>query len=195
MATIALTTFRFIDGACLAQAQQRLLRAVTLESPALWAMTDLTEVRAATVSADLTLEQAEQAMIQHGVRMLFVVSSMPCVDGIVSFDMLRGERSIRLIQQRHVRRTDLCVADVMSHKSELDVLDLAALAHATVGDVVKVLQQLVTAHLLVAETATPQGPARIRGVISRAQAERQLGMSLPAMAVARSFAEIEQALV
>lgn len=195
MTSIALSTFRFVDGACLAQAQRRPPRAVTLESPALWAMTDLTEVRAATVSGDLTLEQAEQAMIQHGVRMLFVVSTMPCVDGIVSFDTLRGERPIRLVQQRHVRRTDLCVADVMSRLSELDVLDLAALSHATVGDVVSVLRQLDTAHLLVAEAATPQGAARIRGVISRTQIERQLGISLPAMAVAGSFAEIEQALV
>jgi hypothetical protein len=194
MASIALPTFRFVDGACLAQAQPRPLRVVTLESPALWTMTDLTEVRAATVSGDLTLEQAEQAMIQHGVRMLFVVARMPCVDGVVSFDMLRGERSIKLIQQRHVRRTDLCVADVMSRLGDLDVLDLAALSRAAVSDVVRVLQHLGTAHVLVAEAATAQGPARIRGVISRSRVERQLGMSLPAVAVASSFAEIEQAL-
>lgn len=76
----------------------------------------------------------------------------------------------------------------------MDVLDLATLSRATVSDVVKVLQRLGTAHVLVAEAATLQGPARIRGVISRSQVERRLGMSLPAMAVASSFAEIEQAL-
>lgn len=194
MASTALPTFRFADGACIAQAQPRALRPVSAESPALSVMTDLTEVRAATVSADLTLEQAEQVMIQHGVRMLFVVAKLPCVDGIVSFALLHGDRPITLVQQRHVRRTDLCVGDVMSRLSDLDVLDLAALGRATVGDVVQVLQDLDMAHLLVAEPATPQGPARIRGVISRSQVERQLGMSLPAIAVASSFAQIERAL-
>lgn len=195
MASTALPTFRFADGTCIAQAQPRPLRPVTIESHALWVMTDLTEVRAATVSADLTLDQAEQVMIQHGVRMLFVVAKLPCVDGIVTFAMLRGDRPIKLVQQRHVRRTDLCVADVMSKLSDLDVLDLAALGRATVGDVVKLLQRFGMPHLLVAEPATLQGPARIRGVISHTQVERQLGMSLSAMAVASTFAEVVQVLV
>lgn len=194
MASNPLPTFRFADGTCIAQAQARPLRPVTADSPALAVMTDLTEVRAATVSAELTLDQAEQAMIQQGVRMLFVVSAMPCVDGIVTLAMLRGDKPIKLVQQRHVRRTDLCVADVMSKLSDLDVLDLDALRHATVADVAAVLQNFGMAHLLVAEAATPHSPPRIRGVISHTQVERQLGAPLPALAVARTFAEIELAL-
>ena len=194
MTSTELPTFRFADGTCIAQAQPQPLRPVTLESPAHWVMTDLTEVRAATASAELTLDQAEQAMIQNGVRMLFVVAKLPCVDGIVTLAMLRGDSPIKLVQQRRVRRTDLCVADVMSKLSDLDVLDMAAVGRATVRDVVKVLQRFGTPHLLVAEPATLQGPARIRGVISHTQVERQLGTPFPTIAVARTFAEIEQVL-
>ena len=70
----ALPTFRFPDGTCIAQAQPRQHPAVTLESPALSVMTDLTEVRAATVAPGMSLHQAELEMIHQGVRMLFVVA-------------------------------------------------------------------------------------------------------------------------
>ncbi len=194
MASTSLPTFRFADGTCIAQAQPRQLRPVTPQSPALWVMTDLTEVRAATIGAELTLGQAEQAMIQQGVRMLFVVSTMPCVDGIVTLSMLHGDKPITLVQQRRVRRCDLRVSDVMSKLSDLDMLDLAALSRASVGDVTAVLQRFGMPHLLVVEPATPQGPARIRGVVSHTQVERQLDTPLPALPIAKTFAEIELAL-
>jgi hypothetical protein len=194
MSSHSLPTFRFTDGACLAQTQVSPPSPVTLDSAALSVMTDLTEVRAAAISADLSLAQAEQTMIQQGVRMLFVMERAPCVDGIVTLDMLHGDKPIKVVQQRHVRRTDLRVADVMSKLSELDVLDLAAIARATVRDVATVLQSFGMRHLLVAEAAGPRGPARICGVISHTQVERQLNAPLPALPVARTFAEIERAL-
>lgn len=194
MTSSPLTTFRFADEACIAQAMPRPSPRVTPTSPATSVMTDLTEVSAATVSPDLTLDQAEQAMIRHGVRMLFVVTHMPCVDGIVTLAMLRGDKPVRLAGQRQVRRSELCVADVMSKLGELDVLDWATLARATVADVAAVLQRFGMPHLLVAEPASALGPARIRGVISHSQVERQLGATLPAVSVARTFAEIELAL-
>lgn len=194
MASTSLPTFRFADGICIAQAQPHPLRPVTPESPAPWVMTDLTEVRAATVRPELTLDQAEQAMIQQGVRMLFVVSTMPCVDGIVTLATLHGDKPITLVQQRRVRRADLRVSDVMNKLSDLDVLDMDTLDRATVGDVAAVLQRLGMPHLLVTEPASLQSPARIRGVISHTQVERQLGTPLPALSVATTFAEIELAL-
>jgi CBS-domain-containing membrane protein len=194
MPSTLLPTFRFADGTCIPQAQSQQPRSVTPASPALWVMTDLTEVRAATAGPELTLDQAEQTMIDQGVRMLFVVARMPCVEGIVTLAMLHGDRPMRLIQQRRVRRSDLCVADVMSKLSELDVLDLETLRRASVGDVVAALQRFGMPHLLVVEAATPQSPPRIRGIVSHTQVERQLGASLPMHPVARTFSEIEQAL-
>ncbi len=190
----ALPTFRFPDGTCIAQAQTGQRATVTLESPALSVMTDLTEVRAATVAPGVTLPQAELKMIHDGVRMLFVVTQMPCVDGIITAAALQGDRPMQLIQQRNVRRDELCVADVMTPLSDLDVVDLGALQRATVGHVAATLQSFGRPHLLVVEAATPQHPARIRGLISHSQVERQLGASLPMTQVATTFVEIEQAL-
>ena len=42
---------------------------------------------------------------------------------------------------------------------------------------------------------TPQTPLRVRGIISRAQIERQLGAPVEVTPIASSFSEIERALV
>lgn len=107
MPSTPLQTFWFADGACIAQARPQPLRQVDADSSALPVMTNLAEVRAATVSADLTRDQVKQATIQNAVRMLFVAAKSPFVDGIVSLAILRGERPITLVQRRHVRRTEV----------------------------------------------------------------------------------------
>ncbi|HMN66885.1 MAG TPA: hypothetical protein PKB08_17920, partial [Burkholderiaceae bacterium] len=58
-------------GISVAQTSPSPTAAVTLDSPALDVMTDLTQVRAATTHPTTTLRQAEQIMIHQGVRMLF----------------------------------------------------------------------------------------------------------------------------
>ena len=123
----ALPTFRFNDGTCMAQAQPQQVEEVTLDTPALAVMTDLTQIRAATVHPDLSLDQAEQKMIHQGVRMLFVVSNTPCVDGVVTAEALRGERQMRLVQQRGIRRSELCVAGFVPPVVRRGVLDADSL--------------------------------------------------------------------
>jgi CBS domain-containing protein len=195
MTSKPIPTFRFPDGTCIAQAEVAAQRGVTLDSPALWVMTDLTQVRAATVQPQVALAQAEKIMIQQGVRMLFVVTQTPCVDGIVTAAELRGDQALRLVQQRQGRYDDLCVADVMTRLSELDVLPLEDLERATVAAVVATLRKFGRPHLLVVERATAQAAARIRGLISHTQVERQLGAPLPMHEIATTFVEIERALV
>ncbi len=191
----ALPTFRFNDGTCMAQAQPQQVEEVTLDTPALAVMTDLTQIRAATVHPDLSLDQAEQKMIHQGVRMLFVVSNTPCVDGVVTAEALRGERPMRLVQQRGIRRSELCVADVMKKLSDLDVVDLADVQRSRVGDIVATLIKFGRPHLLVVEAATRHSAPRIRGLISHSGVERQLCHAVPMVEIASSFMEIELALV
>ena len=93
----SLPTFRFPAGTRVAQALPPQHAAVSGQSPALSVMTDLTTVRAATVAPATPLAQAEQSMIHQGVRLLFVVSSMPSVDGIITATDLHGERPMRLV--------------------------------------------------------------------------------------------------
>jgi CBS domain-containing protein len=189
-----LSTFRFPEGTCIPQAQPLMGQPVTLESPGMAVMTDLTAVRAATISPDTPLTQARQTMIHQGVRLLFVVSNMPCVDGLITSTDLEGERPMQVINQRGVKYEELAVTDVMSPLSALDAIDFDELGHATVAKVIATLKHVGRRHMLVVERARASSPARVRGVVSHTQIERQLGQPLDLLDLAGTFAEIRQSL-
>jgi CBS domain-containing protein len=191
----ALPTFRLDRGTTLAQAQPTDNASVSLASPALAVMTDLTKVKAATTHPRTTLRQAEQAMIYQGVRMLFVVTEMPFIEGLITATDLGGDKQMRVVHERHLHYDELCVADVMTELGALDAIDYAVVRAAAVGNAVATLQRLGRNHLLVVEASTAQTPRRVRGVISRSQVERQLGRRIDITPIANSFSEIERALV
>ena len=195
-----LATKRLQRTTSIAQAQPWRSDPVTLDSEALSVMTDLTQVKAATTSPRTTLRQAEQLMIYQGVRMLFVVSEMPTLEGLITSNDLYGDRTMRIVQQRNVRYDEITVADVMIDVASLDAIEFAEIEQATVRNVVATLKQHGRNHLLIVETTRrPQRlhtveQQRVRGVVSRAQVERQLGTVIDMVEVARSFADIEKAL-
>ena len=190
----ALATFRLEPGTALAQAGPSSQAPVDLDAPALRVMTDLTQMRAATTHPSTSLRQAEQVMIYQGVRMLFVVTEMPAVEGLITATDLHGDKQMRAVHDRGLRYDDLCVADVMTETALLDAIDYGRIKSATVADAIATLKRLGRHHLLVVESATPQTPRRVRGVISRSQIERQLGVAIDLAPIASSFAEIERAL-
>jgi len=190
----ALPTFKLEPGTGLAQASPSNFDRVTLDSPALRVMTDLTQMRAATTQPSTSLRQAEQIMIYQGVRMLFVVTEMPAVEGLVTTMDLHGDKPMRAVHERGAHYDDLCVADVMTEAAMLDAIDFGRMQSASVGDAVAALKRQGRNHLLVVEAATPQTPRRVRGVISRSQIERQLGSAIDITPIASSFSEIERAL-
>lgn len=190
----ALPTFRLEPGVSLAQTQPRSHAAVTLDSPALQVMTDLTLVKAASTHPSTSLRQAEQMMIYQGVRMLFVVSDMPALEGLITTTDMNGDRTMRIVAERNMHHDELSVGDVMSPLSMLDAIELDSMRNACVGNVVATLKRFGRNHLLVVQAAGAQTPQRVRGVISRAQIERQLGRAIDMAPIASSFSEIERAL-
>jgi hypothetical protein len=191
----ALPTFHIATDTPLAQVGPLEAAPVTMDSPALAVVTDLTLVKAATTPPGASLAQAEQTMIHQGVRMLFVVGDLPAIRGLITTTDLRGDRAVRIVHERGLHHDELCVADVMTEASVLDAVDFDALARANVGNLVATLKRFGRQHLLVVQGATADSPRRVRGVISRTQIERQLGHGLDFNEIASSFAEIERVLV
>ncbi len=189
-----IATFRLEDGTSIAQALPQSYSAVTHGSPAIEVMTDLTKVRAATTAPGTSLRQAEQLMIYQGVRMLFVVTDMPSIAGLITSNDVSGDKPMRLVSERNAHFEDLTVGDVMTPLTLLDAIDLDLLQAATVGNLIATLKRFGRNHLLVVEKAGDTGQRRIRGVISRAQIERQLGAPIDITHIASSFSEIERAL-
>jgi CBS domain-containing protein len=191
----ALPAFRLESGVFIAQPDPGGMAAVTVDSPALSVITDLTRVKAATVAPDISLRQAEQIMIQQGVRMLFVVSAMPSIEGLITTTDLRGERAMRLVHERGLHYDELTVADAMTGLAMLDAIAFESLGKAVVGNLIATLKRFGRNHLLVVEEAGAPAVRRVRGIVSRSQIERQLGSAIAITPVASTFSEIERALV
>ncbi len=189
-----INTFRLEDRMSGAQLQRVIHEPVTEDSPAIAVMTDLAQVRAATTGPLTSLRQAEQMMINQGVRMLFVVSDMPAIGGLITSTDISGDRPMQLVNERHVHFDELTVGDVMTPLNLLDAIDLDVLQTATVSNLIATLKRFGRNHLLVVERHGSNEPLRVRGVISRAQIERQLGKPIVVTQIATSFSEIERAL-
>jgi len=189
-----LPTFRLKPGTAITQAEPQERQTVRRTSPALDVMTDLSRVRAAMTAPSTSLREAEQLMIHQGVRMLFVVNALSKFEGLITSTDLRGEKQMRLVHERGARYDDLSVSDVMTDLSMLDAIELERMSRATVGDVIATLQKYGRNHLLVVEREGTSGACSVRGIISRAQVERQAGLVIQTTPIATTFAEVERAL-
>ena len=167
---------------------------VTLDSPAVDVMTDLALVAAVTIEASASLVTANDYMIARGVRSLFVTAPNGRVLGLITAADLLGERPVRESHARGVGRNDLQVTDVMTPIHAVAAMKLEDVRAAKVGHIVASLTQAGRQHGLVAEIRGPS-EVSIRGIFSASQIARQLGVPLHIPELARTFAEVEQALV
>jgi CBS domain-containing protein len=164
---------------------------VTLDDPAFSVMTDLREVSAATTRPDETVDAAHAQMIRRAVRLLFVLDADGSVAGVITASDLLGEKPVRFMQDRGVSHAEILVEDIMTPAAMLEALPIQDVAQMRVGHIVATLKAVGRKHLMVAE----EGGRRIRGLFSSSQLARQLGVELQMFEVARSFADIEAALV
>jgi hypothetical protein len=119
---------------------------------------------------------------------------MPALVGLITTTDLGGDRAVRVAQERGLRYSELTVAEVMTGLSMLDAIELDSMKTATVRNLVATLKVHGRDHLLVVEGGADTARQRVRGVISRAQIERQLGARIDIVEVAGSFAELGQML-
>ncbi len=176
--------------------QQPLLpepKPVALDDPALEVMTDFQKVRALTVPAETSMDYAYERMRSNRVHLLLVVDERNEMLGLITSTDVEGEKPVRLVQERAVGRDELLVADVMTPRERLEVIEFDDVQRARVGQVVATLQAVGRQHAMIVDR-DERGRQRVRGLFSANQLGRQLGTVIHALAVARSFAEIEEAL-
>ena len=164
---------------------------VTLDDPAFAVMTDLREVSAATTRPEETIDTAHAVMIRRAVRLLFVLDPDNTVAGVITATDLLGEKPMRFMQARGVSHAEILVEDIMTPASMLEGLSILEVAQMRVGHIVATLKAVGRKHLMVSE----DGGRRIRGLFSASQVARQLGMEVQTFEIAKSFAEVEAALV
>lgn len=165
---------------------------VGLDNPALDVMTDFRRMTAFIATPGDTIHQAEERMIRRKVRLLFVIDSHDRVVGLVTSTDIYGEKPMRVVQSRGIRRDEVMVADIMTPVDRLEAVDFDDLAHARVGHVLETLKSRGRQHALVIEHV--HGQQMVRGLLSLSQLCKQLGVVVEITEVAHTFTEIEQQL-
>ncbi len=173
---------------------QRLPEQVKADDPALDVMTDLTKVAAIAIGPCATLDQANQRMISSGVRLLFVTDQYNSIQGIVTATDIMGEKPMKYLKEVGGKREDIFVRDIMTPQDKLEVLFMVDVVNARVGDVVETLKRVGRQHALVVDLDEEKRQI-VRGIFSTKQISKQLGVAIETTEVAKTFAELEAALM
>ena len=179
------------SGAC--TLAQPAANPVTPDSPALEVMTDLSKVAAVTIEPSAPVAAANEYMVARAVRSLFVTAPDGHLVGLVTTTDILGERPARVAHARGIVRNEVTVADVMTPVESIVAMRMEDVRAAKVGHIVASLKQAGRHHELVAEPMAG-GRTCIRGIFSASQIARQLGVPRQITELARTFAEIEEAL-
>lgn len=190
----ALTPHLLKVGASFVRPAQILPERVKLEDSALNVMTDLQKVSVVTVRAKTPMEKAHDKMKRYGVRTLIVLDEADKVLGILTASDILGEKPMRFLQQMGGTHVDIIVRDIMTPQRELEVLNWQDVEIAKIGHILATLKAAGRQHAMVVEEYA-NGTQAIRGIFSATQIARQLGVQIEITEIARTFAEIEAALV
>lgn len=163
------------------------------DDAALEVMTDFRQVRAITVAPGAPMDYARQRMRANGVHLLLVVDERNVLLGLITSTDIEGDKPVRLVHDRGLRREEIAVGDVMTPRERLEVIPIEAVQGAHVGHVVATLKAVGRQHAMVVDRDA-QGRQRVRGLFAVSQLNRQLGSALQPLEVARNFAEVETAL-
>ena len=166
---------------------------VKLSDPALNVMTDLKHVSVVTVRDKTPMDKAHAKMVRYGVRTLLVLDETDKVLGFLTTTDILGEKPMRFLQNHGGTHADIMVRDIMTPQRELEVLDLRDVVTAKVGHVLATLKAAGRQHALVVEN-NANGTQAVCGIFSATQIARQLGVQVQIAEVARTFAQIEEAL-
>ncbi len=188
---LPLPTSMLEAGASFHKPSQSLPQWVTLESPGVDVMTDLAHIVPETISPNATIDEANQAMIRRGVRLLLVINDSQVILGLITTTDILGEKPLKFIQERRVTRSEILVRDIMTPPERLEVIRFQDVLSGTVGQVVATLKQSGHRHTLVTDHSGDSGKHMVRGIFSLSQIARQLGISLQITEIAKTFAEIE----
>ncbi|MFC1602953.1 CBS domain-containing protein [Pseudomonadota bacterium] len=165
-----------------------------LGNPAVDVMTDLKQVKAITVSNQLTIDEALQRMVSAGVRLLLVMDSDNATMGVITARDINGEKPVIYASKEQVSRDQMRVSNIMTPREKIEVLQMSDVEKARVGDIVTTLRDAGRQHALVIEDDANGNPI-VRGIFSITLIGRMLGLDIQPTGVVQSFAELESVLI
>lgn len=154
-------------------------QSLSLNDPALLAITDFTREYPVTVAADRQIDDALGDMVSLGVRALLVRKDQRIVGLLTSYD-IQGERPMQFLQTSNSRHHhEIRVADIMTPWDALKAIHWGTLQALSAGDLLHLLDEANLTHAIVVE-AHRGTPCVVRALVSRARLIRQLTGVKPA---------------
>lgn len=186
--------FHHLDaGAGYFRPRQHLPEHVTADDPALSIMTDLSQVTTYTTELATPLSKAQETMIKRGVRMLLVRDADGQIVGLLTSRDIESDRPDRILTKAGGAWEDLLVADIMTLKPKLEVLQMEDVANARVGDIIATLRQVNRQHAMVVDNDPTTDQPAVRGLFSLSQIGLLLGLDIDPARQPTTFADLEQA--
>lgn len=162
---------------------------VSRHSPATEVMTDLEHASAYTILPTASIVDAENKMILCGVRLLFVTDFDSELIGIITSTDILGKRPLNYLREHGGSRDAIMVQEIMTHRDAIEAISYPEVVRASVGDIVATLHDVGRQHVLVVERDA------VRGLFSVSTVSRLIGEAVDIDMRARTFAELESALV
>ncbi len=184
---------RLDSGAGYFRPRQHLPDQVTTDDPALAVMTDLSQVTTYTAELTTPLIKAQETMIKRGVRLLLVRDTDGHIVGLITSRDIEGERPTRILAKAGGVWEELLVADIMTLKPKLEVLLMAEVLNARVGDIIATLRQANRQHAMVVDTDLDTDKPAVRGLFSLSQIGLQLGLHINPAQHSTTYVDLERA--
>jgi CBS domain containing-hemolysin-like protein len=181
-----------VQALALAPSLPKVQRSAQPHDPALSLFTDLHHSPCVIASHRDGLDQTLHLMRRAGVRMVFVAGLDGELVGMVTAEVLQGERPVLRASAHHVPHRELTVADIMVPVTQWDTVDIAHVRVAHVGDIVATLREHNLRYLLV--TQKKDGATVLRGLFSVSRLEQALNTTIEPDLHSRNFAELEMVL-
>jgi len=183
----------FSPGTTLKRPVQQKERLVTLNDPASLVMTDFEQTTPITELPTLTISEANDRMIAYGVRLLFVAKHDDTVLGLITASDILGERPIKHVEKYGGSFNEILVNDIMTKRSEIEAISFNDLSNASVGQIIETMKMFKRQHALVIEEIDDH--SFVRGLLSTTRIGQQLGIKIEPSNRARTFQELELALM
>ena len=181
-----------VQALAMAPSLPKVQRSAQPHDPALSLFTDLHHSPCVIASHRDGLGQTLHVMRRAGVRMVFVAGADGELVGMVTAEVLQGERPVLRASAHHVPHHELTVADIMVPITQWDTVDIAHVRVAHVGDIVATLREHNLRYLLV--TQKKDGATVLRGLFSANRLEQALNTTIEPDLHSRNFAELEMVL-
>jgi len=162
---------------------------VSRHSPATEVMTDLQHAAAYTITPTASIADAENKMMLCGVRLLFVTGTDDEMVGLITSTDIHGGRPLNYLREHGGSRDAIMVREIMTARNAIEAISYPEVVRASVGDIVATLHDVGRQHVLVVDRDA------VRGLFSATTVSRLIGESVDIDIRARTFAELEAALV